>query len=136
MAHFDWAVVRCMDGRLNKPVAEYLQKNNIPEEHDLISIPGGPKDLLDNEQGLFKAIEDVSLGLHHVKNVLLLQHTDCGKYGGRPACGGTEEKDLEFQKDQLQQAMKVLVDAHPEVEIKPVVAHILDSGEVEFKDLD
>jgi hypothetical protein len=41
MTQLDWAVVRCMDGRLNKPLAAFLQAYGLPEAYDLISVPRG-----------------------------------------------------------------------------------------------
>ncbi len=124
-----------MDPRLNEPLRDWLTYKDIPLMHDLISIPGGPKDILDEDHGLFRALEDVSLVLHEVKKVVLVQHTDCGAYGGRARCGGTEEADLQFQTGQLRRAANLLVRVHPELELVLVVAHIHDDQSIEFKEL-
>lgn len=135
MTEMDWAVVRCMDGRLNQPVAEFLKTEGIPDTHDLISIPGGARDLNDFLSCLFRAVEDVSLALHHVENIVLIQHTDCGAYGGRPMCGETEEADYDFQMSELKKAGKILKQAHPDLKIRLALAHIRDDGSCMVKNI-
>jgi carbonic anhydrase len=135
MTQLDWAVVRCMDGRLNKPLAAFLQAYGLPEAYDLISVPGGARDVNDAESCLYRSIEDISLALHHVKNVLLIQHTDCGAYGGRANCGGTEQADHSFQLAELKKAGETLKQAHSDLAVHLALAHIRDDGSVTFEKL-
>ncbi|MBD3252002.1 hypothetical protein GF380_06175 [Candidatus Uhrbacteria bacterium] len=131
-ATFEWLVIRCMDGRLNNPIQAFLTEQGITGAYDLLSLPGGPKDLQDSGSGLTQAVEKVSVGLHRVKKVLLIQHTDCGAYGGRVHCGGSEDADHAFQSHELDIAATTLQEAYPELEIVKAMAHILDSGVVEI----
>jgi hypothetical protein len=133
MTHFDWAVIRCMDGRLNTPLAKFLEESGVPSSYDLISIPGGARDLNDKTSGLFRAIEDVSLALHHVQKVMVVQHTDCGAYGGRASCGGTEDADHDMQLAELKKAGECLIKAHPELSVHLALAHIHDDGACTFE---
>jgi len=122
-----------MDGRLNRPLRQYLRGIRFPETHDLISVPGGPKDIIDGEQGLFRLVDDVRLMLPRAKRLLLVQHTDCGAYGGRAKCGGTEAADREFQISQVRQARAELRKrVGNQLEVQTIVAHLRDSGLVRF----
>jgi len=124
-----------MDGRLNKPIADYLNEKGLPEVHDLISIPGGPKDLIDDEdgeKGLFRAISDVAIFLHKIENILLVQHTDCGAYGGREKCGGDERSDFHFHLDQLHLAEKAIKNAFPQLNVSSILIHFLDDEQIQL----
>ncbi len=131
----DWAVVRCMDGRLNEALTAFLKTSGIPDLHDLISVPGGARDVNSTESCLYRSIEDVSIGLHHIKHILLIQHTDCGAYGGRANCGGTEEADYAFQLEELRKSGDALKQAHPELDVRLALAHIKEDGTIDFENV-
>lgn len=133
MTRFDWAVVRCMDGRLNIPLRSLYRDRGIPETHDRISLPGGARDLVDPNSLASKALAEVSLGLHGVGQLLLIQHTDCGAYGGRARCGGSEDADRAYQTRQLEHAAEAVRARHPELRVHPVLVHLLDDGGVEIE---
>jgi hypothetical protein len=133
MTRFDWAVVRCMDGRLNTPLASFLREQGVPEAHDLISLPGGARDLVDPESLASRALAEVSIGLHGVRELLLIQHTDCGAYGGRACCGGSEDADLVYQTRQLERTTQAIRSRHPELQVHPVLIHLRDNGGVEIR---
>jgi hypothetical protein len=122
-----------MDGRLNEPVETFVRSYGLPASYDLISVPGGARDVSDTSSCLYRSIADVSIGLHQVKNVLLIQHTDCGAYGGRATCGGTEEADHTFQLAELKKARESLKNAHPDLNVHMALAHIHDDGAVTFE---
>lgn len=135
MTRFNWTVVRCMDGRLNVPISKYLARIGIvPPAYDLLSLPGGPRDLRNRQSDLSCAL-GFSITLHRVSNVLLIQHTDCSAYGGRIGCGGSEEADREFHITELRQAARVLAQAYPELSLHLVLAHIRCDGDVVFEDV-
>ena len=129
----EWSIVRCMDGRLNKHIAKLMLLHKIPEDHDLISLPGGCRDLVDPESLASRALKDVSLDLHAVEHTLLVQHTDCGAYGGRAKCGANEAADLVFQVKELQKAIAAIQERHPKLKITAILIHILDDGTADIQ---
>ena len=131
----EWLVVRCMDFRLNGPLKDFIMyrhhgKERVPHDHDLISVPGGPKDLLDPNSRLFRDIEDISVAMRGVTKVMLVQHTDCDAYGGgREKCGRDEGEDNLFHLKELCKAGEALRARNLGLEdILHVFAHIEDSG--------
>jgi len=104
-------VLHCMDFRFRKPLNEHFEEC-FPEGYDLISLAGGIKSLLaDGEINNFE-LEQLRLSnsLHKPPVVVLVQHEDCGAYGGTENFENPE-KELEFQHQQLQQA-KTLIRQH------------------------
>lgn len=126
----EWVVVRCMDWRLNASLAEYLRQQGIPEEHDLISWPGSGK----SEQ-IPATILNASIELHNVSKLMLVWHTDCGAYGGRQNCGGTEEADREFQLKELRAAAFRIQGSCRLEEVRLVLVHIKDDGQILYEDV-
>jgi len=130
-AKLDWAIIRCIDGRLNKAIAAHLHELGVPEAHDIYSLPGGPKDLIDGDEGFIRDIEQIIVELHGVRNVVLIQHTDCGAYGGRAKCGCTARADFEFQLGELRRAAHAM-SRFPDLTIHMALAHILDNSQIKM----
>lgn len=108
-AKAQWVVVRCMDPRLNVPLRCLIDDLMIPEDHGLISVPGGVQDINDPTRGVFMdAVERISMPLHGAKYALVIQHTDCGAYGGRAVCGGNEKGDIAFHQKEIRKALQHL----------------------------
>lgn len=134
-AQADWVVIRCMDPRLNGPIKRLLRELKIPEAHGLISVPGGPQDINEPDRGVFlDAIERVSLPLHGAKRALLIQHTDCGAYGGRANCGGSEVADLIFHRRELVKAISRFRKVYPRLEVLAYVVHLSKGRHAHFFD--
>ena len=88
--------------------------------YDCIAIAGGVKDLP------IEQIE-VSIRLHQPKTIVLIQHEDCGAYGGSEKFENLES-EKNFQKEELQRAVQAL-----KSEFSDVLAErffILLSGEI------
>ncbi len=120
-------IIHCMDFRLRKALGEYLAWR-FPEGYDLISVAGAVQGL--NKEGcerdfLLKQLQ-ISSELHNPKTILLIQHADCGAYGGSTAFGGPEQ-ERQAQKQELERAESFLRQRFPQVVEKHF---ILLSGQV------
>ncbi len=83
--HADACIVWCFDDRFT-PVLKEFVKNKEFEHFDIICIAGGAKTLSSPESEsertfILKQIE-ISLKLHHTPKLVLMNHSDCGAYGG------------------------------------------------------
>lgn len=77
-------VVSCMDFRLRKSIGAFIKSHNIKEYgFDRVAIAGGVK----NTAFVLDQVE-LSRKLHHIHDVYLINHEDCGAYGAE----GTFEK--------------------------------------------
>ncbi len=117
-------VVWCYDNRFWNLFNEFLKAQEI-KNFDPIVIAGGSKSLAspDNEserEFLLKQIE-LSIKLHHTDRVILMNHSDCGGYGGLKKFGD-EEKEFTAHKGELEAARKVVESRFPGIRIDTVFA--------------
>ncbi|MDP4007141.1 MAG: hypothetical protein Q8P55_00900 [bacterium] len=122
------AVLQCMDFRLRRKLADALEKHFPQEDYDLISIAGGVQDLLreDWREFVFKQF-DLSRKLHEPSLIVLVQHEDCGAYGGTAAFGDFE-RELKAHQDEIRRARVLLEARYPETRIEGYLFRL--SGEM------
>jgi len=75
--------VSCIDFRFQKFIETWLNKKIGVKQYDRVAWAGGVFD----RNGILKQL-DISVRLHHIKKVILINHEDCGAYG----VSGTPEK--------------------------------------------
>ena len=126
----DGTVLHCIDFRFREFLQDFLHKRFLKDNYDLIVVAGGVKELIaDNEKSsdfLLKQF-NISVGLHNPSTFVLIQHEDCGAYGGSDALGESW-KELEFQKKELSNTKVFLEERFPMVKVE--VYFIRLSGEV------
>ncbi|MFH1088809.1 MAG: carbonic anhydrase [Candidatus Uhrbacteria bacterium] len=132
MHHCHHALIRCMDFRLQKAVDEWLEENHLPGDCDMISVAGAGKDVLVNPDGFVATQIGLSKKLHDTKTVLLMHHMDCGAYGGHSAFENLEA-EKEFQVSEMKKIKEIIESKNSEMEVKMLLAHIDDDGEVEIE---
>src|SRR3989344_6399548 len=77
MAHTcDAIVVACIDFRFQKYIRNWTDEKLKDKTFDLVGFAGSTKDL----DTVMKQI-DVSVRLHHIKEIYLIHHEECGAYG-------------------------------------------------------
>ncbi len=124
-----------MDFRLESAIESYMSDNDLTNDTDVISIAGAAKDLNDGSMG--GAVESqlsLSKKLHDINCITLMNHTDCGGYGGRDAFD-SREAEWENHVEALKTAETYLKGTYPDVAIKKVIADIQDDGSVEIKEV-
>ncbi|MBI4009363.1 hypothetical protein HY357_03955 [Candidatus Roizmanbacteria bacterium] len=72
----DALVVSCIDFRFQKFIRKWLDKNMEGKTYDYVGFAGGTKDLKTIKKQLA-----ISVKLHHISQVVLIHHEDCGAYG-------------------------------------------------------
>lgn len=111
--------IHCIDFRFQRYLNDYLE-GRFPGEYDRVVVAGGVKNLLLEQC-------EVSVRLHSPKTIVLIQHEDCGAYGG-----SKEFTDLEaekaFQKQELQKAEQTLKNAFPDIMVESFFLSL--SGEI------
>src|SRR3989338_6428391 len=90
-------VVSCMDFRLRKHLREWTLKMLDQEGFDRLALAGGVKNLP-------FVLEQIALSvkLHHIDEVYLINHEDCGAYG-KEGTFAQHKKDLKFAKKIIRQ---------------------------------
>lgn len=130
------AVVHCVDFRFRKEAEEFVEKELHVEDFDLWTVPGSAKKLAEDIKGegdLLTGLQAVSCCLHHVQKVVLINHADCGAYGGRKAFASIEVEREKHVAD-LHTAKDILVGKLDAVEVTLVYADLSPDGkEVTFE---
>jgi len=117
-------VLTCIDFRFHEKIVEELKKQGITS-FDLKCDAGGVKYLVSDEKPAVRdwILENIRIAkdLHHIKMIVLINHYDCGAYGGSSAFD-SEEVQISFQKNQLSAARTLLSSRFPDLEIKTFFA--------------
>ena len=122
MAHTcSHALVRCMDFRLGPAIRDYLNSNDLYGQIDIISVAGAAKDIAQIEEGDVEGQVGLSKKLHEIGTVILMNHTDCGGYGGRAAFKSAEAEREVHLADMRTAKAKLLV-KYPELNVKLILA--------------
>ena len=117
MAHTCTAVlIRCMDFRLTRDINIWLESQNLINDIDIISLAGAAKDIVDNPEGFLMNQIALSVKLHEIKKVYILQHMDCGAYGGH-ASFDNEEIELTKYQEEINKAKSIIAAKFPQLEI-------------------
>ncbi len=100
-------VITCMDGRIQKPVLEFLEKSYPGYNPDTITEPGPVKLLTPEsfEKGLKRLQEriDISLQVHRADKIFLVAHPDCA---GNPVSDQEQIRQLKAAQNQLKKIYK------------------------------
>lgn len=128
------ALVRCIDFRLGPAIRDYLDKNGLYGSIDIISVAGAAKDIAQTNDSFPQAQVSLSNKLHDTNTVILMNHTDCGGYGGRGAFSSKEEERETHLKD-LKAAKEKVLAAHPDLTVKLALAVIEDDGSVNVEEI-
>ncbi len=126
------AVIYCLDPRFRTQHEQFVNQELGLDEFDQYVFPGGPKVLANEEMRdiFLGAIEKVSIGLHHVKEFVLIAHRDCGAYGGSTKFSDPATEKA-TQVEDLKIARGVLLERFPGVTVNMFYAEITDD-KVEF----
>ncbi|OGF99406.1 hypothetical protein A2Y99_04470 [Candidatus Gottesmanbacteria bacterium RBG_13_37_7] len=92
-------VVTCIDFRFQDRIQKWI-KNHIKNGFDRVAVAGGVK----NPDFVLSQIE-ISVRLHHTKEVYLINHEDCGAYG--------KEGNFEKHKQDLLATKEKIAEKHP-----------------------
>lgn len=122
----------CLDPRFFDQTVAFLKEELGFDKFDAYAMPSGPRVLVKNEtrEVMLGNIERVSIGLHHIKEVILVAHRDCGAYGGSVAFAGSVEEKA-TQVEDLKIARGILSEKFPNLEVSMYYAEIV-GDKIEF----
>jgi carbonic anhydrase len=115
-----------MDFRLHPKVEEALRMQGL--SFDPFTPAGAVKNLVnpENENDREFVLRQIakSSKLHHIKKVILINHTDCGAYGGSAAFENDQVEERKHTED-LKSAAKIVKERFTELEVELFLAHLL-----------
>lgn len=108
-------MVHCIDFRFREFLNTHLA-GRFPGGYDVIAWAGGAKDIAERgtESGIAEQLK-LSHALHAPSVVCLIQHEDCGAYGGSAALG---EGERMFQRQQLMNAKEAVLRMLPGIAVE------------------
>lgn len=112
----DALVVSCIDFRFQKYIHKWFNKNLRNKTYDYVGFAGGTKDLPTIMRQL-----GISVRLHHISQVVLMHHEDCGAYG--------KESTYTNHVRDLKKAEKTILKSHPKLKVDLYYIHL--DGEFE-----
>lgn len=130
-------LIRCIDFRLTKPIHTWLESQGLSDQCDVVSWAGSAQNLsngLDQAQDILGQIK-LAKKLHQIERVIIMNHGDCGAYGGRSAFD-TEDHELSQHRADLNEARKKILAEIPEIQVRLTFAHIHpDTGMVTIEEI-
>jgi carbonic anhydrase len=134
--HCESLIIHCIDFRLGKKIKAYLEENSLLGDCDIISVAGAIKNLASPDSPADKDFLlgqiGVSVRLHGINKAILLNHTDCGAYGGSSKFNSSEE-EREFHIKEMERAKSVILEKYPGLEVEMILGKISPSGEVDLE---
>lgn len=126
-------VLTCIDFRFWKETTEFVEKELGIKSYDFPSLPGAAK-AINGSNGTDLAMSCISVpcDLHHAQKIIIINHQDCGAYGGSAKFSNSEEEQ-KFHESELIKAKNKILEKYPEKEYILVYAKLVDEGEdIEF----
>lgn len=128
-------VLTCIDFRFWRETVKFVEEELGIKTFDFPSLPGAAKAINDcphNEEVAIKCVS-VPLNLHHAKKLVIVNHQDCGAYGGSKEFKGDGQAEQSFHETELMKAKAKILEKYPGFQIILIYAKLVDNGEnIEF----
>jgi len=133
MSHNAQAIaLSCIDFRFRKAVQDFLNNELGLPDVDFKGDAGAVQQIVEKTPAgdwICKNFE-IAFSLHGVNKIILINHQDCGAYGGSKKF--TDEKqEIEFHTEQLKKAVEILKEKYPDKTVEAYFA--LLSGPIKFE---
>lgn len=113
-------VLTCIDFRFHEKLKSALLELKI-KNYDLLSLAGGAKNLASPARAIYQktVLDNIKLAaqLHKIKKVILVNHNDCGAYGGSGKHKNLREEII-FHKSELKKAEELIKKTFPNLKTK------------------
>jgi carbonic anhydrase len=135
MSHKAQAIIQtCIDFRFREPLNKFIEEELNLHSVDIKTDGGGVKKIF--EEGPIRdwifANYEIAFDLHGVERVILINHQDCGAYGGSKA-HPNEQAEIDAHEIQLRHSVSIVRAKYPNKQIDAYLALIDKNGNVTFK---
>lgn len=128
-------VIFCMDFRFWQATLKFLEEELGLNSFDLCCLAGASKNFIEpktKDAALFVENQiKLSLDLHKIKKIVIVDHADCGAYGGRRAFKD-EEQERSAHLENLRKVKMMLAEKFPEQKIVLIYAN-LEGDQIKFE---
>lgn len=130
-------VLHCIDFRFGKAIQEYLEEKGLLGDADIVAVAGAAKNIADPKmpsdvEFLLRQI-DISKRLHDIHHVVLMNHTDCGAYGGTSAFPNAKTERARHVAD-LKKAALTIQAYNPRLEVSLALA-VIDGERITIEEV-
>ena len=124
-------VLTCIDFRFWRETVKFVEDGLGIESFDFPSLPGAAKAINEAMSDDAIAVQCISVphDLHHIKKAVIVNHQDCGAYGGSKVFNGDEAAEQSFHEAELKKAKAKVLAKYPDLEVILVYAKLTDNGE-------
>lgn len=131
-------VLTCIDFRFWREAFDFVETVLGIKDFDFPSLPGSAKAINECIDGdVSSQCVSVPCELHHAEKIVIINHSDCGAYGGVSKFNGDIEAEEKFHHEELRKAKGKVLAKYPDKEVILVFAKIVDNGDnIEFATLD
>lgn len=136
--HCKALILHCIDFRFGKAIKIFLEKNQLLDNCDIVSLAGAAKNLItpiaqSYTEMVLKQIE-ISRRLHQISQIILMNHTDCGAYGGREAFESAKAEQEQHVSD-MKKSEEIINKNFPDLKVRKVLAKIAPLGQISFEEI-
>jgi hypothetical protein len=131
----DAVVLACIDFRFWKETMKFVEEELGIKTYDFPKLPGAAKAVNDCLSEVDVALKCIGIpcDLHHAEKIVIVNHADCGAYGGSKEFKGDDEAEQKFHEEQLKSAKEKILKYYPGKEVSLVYAKLVDEEEnIEF----
>ncbi len=131
-------IIHCIDFRFIASIRGWMEKEQLMGAADVVAVAGAAQNIVSpkNEserEFIFKQI-DIAKRLHEIDEVILMNHTDCGAYGGKSAFVN-ELAEREKHELDLREARAIAQTRFPQLKVRLFLAKINTEGGVRFEEV-
>lgn len=127
-----------MDFRFIHGLRQWMEQRNLLGDCDVIAVPGAAKVLADpqmpEDADFFMRAVGVGVSIHRVQKIILMNHMDCGAYGGARAFTSPDVEHQRYERD-LRAAAIVLQERYPHIIVQLMLAALREDGTVHIQEL-
>jgi len=122
-------VLSCIDFRFWQETVKFVEEELGIKSFDFPSLPGAAKAINEcaDEDIATKCLQ-VPCDLHHVKKIVIINHADCGAYGGSVKFNGDTEAEQKFHEEELKKAKAKIQAQFPDKEVILAYVKIIDNA--------
>lgn len=131
-------LIHCIDFRFIKAIKDWLDSEGFLGATDEVSLAGvaqilvSPKQESDREFILRQI--DIAKRLHDIDEIILMNHTDCGAYGGRDAFTNELVEEEKHELD-MREARAFVLSRFPSLKVRLVLSKIDREGKINFNEI-
>ena len=132
--HCEAVVLTCIDFRFWKETVQFIENELEIKTFDFPSLPGSAKAINEsNDETFVFGCISVPVELHHAEKIVIINHQDCGAYGGSAKFNNDEKAEQEFHGQELKKAKEKISAKYPDKEIILIYAKLVDDKDsIEF----